>query len=124
MIECFTFEVAEVLITATALHLTVARNHRQAAFPLPVGEILLGRSDVSRDFSPDLDLGPDGGYEEGVSRQHAKIFQRYGRLFVEDAGSRNGTLLNNCRLIPHLPYRLQEGDMLQLGRLRLRIEFD
>jgi pSer/pThr/pTyr-binding forkhead associated (FHA) protein len=109
---------------ATALHLTVTRNRRQEAFPLPVDEIILGRSDASRGVFPDLDLGPDGGYEGGVSRQHAKIFQRYGRLFVEDAGSTNGTLLNNCRLVPHLPYRLQEGDTLQLGRLRLLIEFD
>ena len=124
MIGCLTFEAAEVLMTATALHLTVTGNHRQAAFRLPVDEIVLGRTDSSRGVFPDVDLGPDGGYEGGVSRQHARIFQRYGRLFVEDAGSTNGTLLNNCRLIPHLPYRLQEGDILQLGRLRLLVGFD
>jgi hypothetical protein len=124
MIECLTFEPAEALMIATALHLTVTRSHRQAAFPLPVDEIILGRCDASRGVFPDLDLSPDGGYEGGVSRRHARIFQRYGRLFIEDAGSTNGTLLNDCRLVPHPPYRLQAGDTLQLGRLRLLIGFD
>jgi pSer/pThr/pTyr-binding forkhead associated (FHA) protein len=124
MIDCLTFKTAEVLMTATALRLTVAGNHRYAAFPLPVEEICLGRCDASRGIFPDLDLGPDGGYAGGVSRRHARIFQRYGRLFVEDAGSTNGTLLNDCRLIPHLPYRLQEGDTLQLGTLKLVVGFD
>jgi hypothetical protein len=124
MIECLTFKPSEVLMTAKALCLKVAGNHRQAVFPLPVGEICLGRCDASRGIFPDLDLSPDGGYAGGVSRQHARIFERYGRLFVEDAGSTNGTLLNDYRLIPHLPYRLQEGDTLQLGMLKLVVGFD
>jgi pSer/pThr/pTyr-binding forkhead associated (FHA) protein len=123
MIECLTYEAAGVPGSATTLHLTVARNHRQSVYPLPVGEICLGRCDASSGVFPDLDLSLDGGFLEGVSRRHARIFQRYGRLYVEDADSTNGTFLNNCRLIPRLPYRLQQGDTLQLGRLRLLVAF-
>jgi len=93
-------------------------------FPLPIDEVCLGRRDASRGIFPDLDLTPDGGVVEGVSRYHARIYQMGNRIFVEDVGSANGTFLNNQRLTPHLPHLLREGDKLQLGRLRLRVEFD
>ena len=117
-------ESAELPATATTLCITVVRSHRQELFPLPIGEIWLGRCDASRNVSPDLDLTPDGGFEEGVSRQHAKVYQKGNCLFVEDAASTNGTLLNGRRLVPHQPYPLREGDTLQLGRLRLLVKFD
>ena len=94
------------------------------SFPLPIDEVCLGRLDASRGIFPDLDLTPDGGGAEGVSRHHARIYQIDNRIFVEDVGSANGTFLNNQRLTPHLPHLLREGDKLQLGRLQLRVKFD
>ena len=92
-------------------------------FPPPIDEICLGRRDAPGGVFPDLDLAPDGGVEEGVSRRHAKIYQMGNRIFVEDVGSANGTFLNNKRITPYLPHLLQEGDTLQLGRLRLGVKF-
>jgi hypothetical protein len=109
--------------TAT-LCITVVRSSRQVLFPLPIDEIYLGRRDASRGAFPDLDLAPDGGLAEGVSRNHARIYQRNNRLFIEDIGSANGTFLNSQRITPYLPYPLQQGDTLQLGRLRMHIKFD
>jgi len=57
----------------------------------------------------------------GVSRRHAKIVQREGKMYVEDVGSANGTFLNGQRLTPYLPYPLPREAELQLGRLRLHI---
>lgn len=117
------YDDAEVLETAMALCIVVVRSNRQALFLLPIDEINLGRRDAAYGIFPDLDLTPDGGLEEGVSRKHAKIYQRGNRFLVEDVGSANGTYLNNQRITPHLPYVLQEGDMLQLGRLQMVVEF-
>jgi hypothetical protein len=118
------YEGAEIPANATTLRITVVRNYREAVFPLPIDQIALGRGDVSRGLFPDLDLALDGGFDEGVSREHARIYQTGNRLFVEDVGSTNGTFLNDQRISPHLPHVLQEGDTLQLGRLRLRVRFD
>jgi hypothetical protein len=115
---------AELPPTATTLYLIVARNYRQKRFRLPIGEIWLGRTDASHGVFPEMDLDPDGGMEEGVSRQHAKIYQEGNYLFIEDAGSTNGTFLNNQRLTPHLPSPLQNGDTLRLGRLRLLVRIN
>jgi hypothetical protein len=117
-------EDAELPPSATTLCIVVIRSRRQRLFPLPIGEIWLGRTDASHGVFPDLDLSPDGGMQEGVSRRHAKIYQDGNYLFVEDAGSTNGTFLNNQRLSPHLPSSLRNGDTLHLGRLQLLVKFD
>jgi hypothetical protein len=117
-------EGAELPATATTLCIIVTRSQHRRLFPLPLGEISLGRTDASHGVFPDLDLAPDGGLQEGVSRQHARIYQEGNYLFVEDAGSTNGTFLNNQRLTPHLPSALRDGDTLHLGRLQLLVRFD
>jgi hypothetical protein len=117
-------EGAELPPTATTLCIIVTRSHRQRLFPLPIGEIWLGRTDASHGVFPDLDSSPDGGLQEGVSRQHAKIYQEGNCLYVEDAGSTNGTFLNHRRLTPHVPSPLRNGDTLHLGRLQLLVKFD
>ena len=49
-----------------------------------------------------------------VSTVHARVFRRDGNLFVEDLGSRNGTLLNGKPLTG--AEQLRRGDRLQFGR--------
>jgi pSer/pThr/pTyr-binding forkhead associated (FHA) protein len=117
------YDDVESLETAMALSVLIIRSNRQALFLLPIDEICLGRRDAVYGVFPDLDLTPDGGLEEGVSREHAKIYQREDHFLVEDVGSANGTFLNDKRITPHLPYVLRGGDMLQLGRLRMVVEF-
>jgi hypothetical protein len=110
--------------TATALRITVARTGRQVLLLFPIGEIDLGRSDPMCGIHPDVDLAPDGGFVEGVSRRHAKVVQTGNRIFIQDVGSTNGTFLNGKRIRPHLTYALREDDALQLGGLELRVGFE
>ncbi len=60
-----------------------------------------------------------------VSRRHAHVFQRDGRLYVEDLGSTNGTYLSGERLDEHAQ-PLSNGDTLAFGgkhfSYRVRIE--
>jgi hypothetical protein len=92
---------------------------------VPVAEVVtIGRvSDVHDDSRPDVDLGPFGAGDKGVSRKHVKIKRKNILVYVADLGSTNGTLLNGRRLIPNAERLLRNGDELQLGRLKVKVKF-
>jgi pSer/pThr/pTyr-binding forkhead associated (FHA) protein len=68
----------------------------------------------------ELTVGRGGGCgvvlaeDSFVSTVHARVFRRDGDVWVEDLGSRNGTLLNGQALTVAQP--LRRGDQLQFGR--------
>lgn len=66
----------------------------------------------------DVDLGPFGAGELGVSRHHARITSQAGGFTVEDLDSQNETSVNGERLSPGQTYPLVHGDRLGLGLLR------
>ena len=51
-----------------------------------------------------------------VSRRHSEIHQSSGQYIVRDAGSLNGTYVNQRRIDV---VELQQGDELQVGKYRL-----
>ncbi len=102
------------------LRMEVLSSGRQIELPSAEG-VQLGRLDAAHGIFPDVDLTPDRGLEGGVSRRHCKISYDEGKYFVEDLGSANGTFLNGERLTPYLPHILEDGDELQLGRVRLKM---
>jgi len=53
---------------------------------------------------------------EVVSRVHADIRIEGGHYFIEDAGSSNGTYINNVPLLPGNQHRLRSGDRIALGK--------
>lgn len=87
-------------------------------------DIQIGRSDPDQDIQPALDLTKDNGAEYGVSRLHAVIQVSHRGVALVDLNSTNGTLLNNYRLPPELPYPLHNGDEIRFGRLLTHIFFD
>lgn len=90
----------------------------------PVSETLLfGRSDKNYKVYPDVDLGKHLGQKLGVSRKHALMIARDNRVTIEDMGSSNGTYINGQQLQVRRPYRIHEGDILQLGNLKLQVHF-
>ncbi len=54
----------------------------------------------------------------GISRQHFKIANQGDGYTVEDAGSKNGTFVNNKKIEGALP--LTKGDMVKLGSIALK----
>lgn len=58
--------------------------------------------------------------DQGVSRAHARIVRRGREFFLEDLGSRNGTLINDQRMPEKGARFLQSGDRVQIGRSILR----
>jgi hypothetical protein len=53
-----------------------------------------------------------------VSREHASFTRRSDGIYVNDLGSVNGVLVNNTRVSE---YRLYDGDLIQLGHVKLRL---
>jgi serine phosphatase RsbU (regulator of sigma subunit) len=58
---------------------------------------------------------PDGG----LSRRHARIVLRGGVPWLEDLDSRNGTFVNDERIVA--PRELQSGDELRMGSVRIQV---
>ena len=56
------------------------------------------------------------------SAEHALVMWRASRWWIEDRGSRNGTLLNDVSI--DTPVVLSGGDVVQIGRVRLRFEVE
>src|SRR5260370_35399092 len=58
---------------------------------------------------PDCDIVLDSG---SVSRQHAEITSLDGEFYIQDLGSRNGTIVNGQAI--HAKHKLQDGDRLKI----------
>lgn len=86
-------------------------------------EYLLGRADPKHDVRPDLDLGPYGGQQLGVSRKHAFLVQVDNGFAIRDLGSTNGTIVNGRVLAANQDWLLRDGDEIRLGKLAMNIYF-
>jgi CheY-like chemotaxis protein/pSer/pThr/pTyr-binding forkhead associated (FHA) protein len=96
----------------------------QMIMPLKVeidNEIVIGRGSPGQANAPDIDLGPYGAEESGVSRQHLALVIDHDRLTAVDLNTGNGTYLNGQRLQANKPYRLNSENQLYLGHLPLEI---
>lgn len=83
----------------------------------------LGREGADND-PPDVNLGPHGAREKGVSRKHALLRVDRRQLLLMDLGSSNGTWLNGTQVAANEPVRLESGDEIRLGKLSLRVRFN
>jgi hypothetical protein len=80
----------------------------------------LGRQGEVFPLDREITVGRGGGCQvvladdTFVSQVHARVFERDGRTWVEDLGSRNGTFVNGKRI--DAPTRLRRGDQVQFGQ--------
>jgi hypothetical protein len=104
-----------------AIRLKIGLGGREVEIPLN-RSIHLGRLDPVLDVFPEIDLSQEGELARSVSRRHATISKHGDIIVVEDTGSVNGTFVNGKRLDPYLPEIMNNGDLLQLGKLLIEIE--
>jgi len=90
------------------LRLIAPAELRGRSFPL-AEEITLGRA-------AGCQVTIDDTY---ASQLHARVFQREGKVYVEDLGSTNGTYLNRHKVTG--PMVVQRGDKLQIGNTVLEL---
>lgn len=85
-------------------------------------QITVGRANPDTGFFPDVDLGPFGGGDLGVSREHMHFKLDGERVNIEDNNSANGTRLNGEWMKPGELYPLRHGDELTLGLMKIQVE--
>lgn len=84
-------------------------------------ELVFGRKSNDTTNGTLLDLTEMGGYQMGISRQHAMIRRTEAGYEIIDLASTNGSWLNNVRLVPNKPYPLASGSQLRFARMQLLI---
>lgn len=80
------------------------------ATPIPEGEFTIGRND-------DAYVHVEDGM---VSRRHAKLYNTADGIFIEDAGSGNGTVVRGVKITART--QLEIGDQIQLGPVVFRVD--
>lgn len=86
-------------------------------------DIVVGRGTNPDSNTVKVDLDNVGGSNNGVSRNHAYVQLIDGCVSVRDLNSTNGTFLNGAELYPMRNYALENGDVLTLGKVQLKINF-
>lgn len=77
-------------------------------------KFLIGRAD-------ECQLRPKS---ESVSRRHAAIIQKDGRVLLVDLKSRNGTFVNDKQLTSDKAKILKDGDLLRVGKLEFQVAIE
>ncbi len=87
---------------------------RGQRFRVPEGGLDLGRSTENHICIQD----------DGVSRFHARLLYNYesGKLWLEDAGSRNGVFVNETRITGHK--ELKVGDRISIAKHTFAVRWE
>jgi pSer/pThr/pTyr-binding forkhead associated (FHA) protein len=84
--------------------------------------MIVGRSDPQSNSFPDVDLGPYGGLDMGVSRRHFRLTRTGDQFYIEDLGAMNGTVVNGQKLPPYTLQPIRPSDRITLGKMEMRFE--
>ncbi|MDB5059478.1 MAG: domain containing protein [Chloroflexi bacterium] len=87
--------------------------------PYAVGQVFRLRSPTMLGREPNCDIPVEDDF---VSGQHLRLILATGGWQAQDLNSTNGTRLNSARLTGSAP--LKHGDILELGRFRLRFTLE
>jgi EAL domain-containing protein (putative c-di-GMP-specific phosphodiesterase class I) len=92
-------------------------------FPISRPRLVIGRGDQSSPTVPDLDLEPLDS-EHVVSRKHAELEYQSQIAILRDLGSRNGTFVNDQRLVAQEARHLSDGDSVRFGHIAFAYTLD
>ena len=93
------------------LVVTAVGPNQGRAIPLPQTKFMIGRD-------PDCQLRPAS---QSVSKKHCQIEVRSDKVFVQDIGSTNGTVVRGEVIQGEV--EVQSGDAIKVGPLEFRIQF-
>ena len=89
----------------------------------PQGDFFIGRNVEEESWNPEVNLAELDGFADSVSRRHAMIHPLEHGYEITDLFSKNGTMLDDRRLVPNVAYRLVSGMQLSVGREQLMVIF-
>ncbi|MGK5088589.1 GGDEF domain-containing protein [Bdellovibrionota bacterium FG-2] len=70
---------------------------------------------IGRDPAADISLS-----DQSISRKHARIEKKTGKVILTDLGSSNGSFINDKRVTANTPMTLAKEDMVKLGNFILK----
>jgi CRP-like cAMP-binding protein len=87
-------------------------------------ETTIGRADPVTGILPDIDLTPVDT-NRSVSRRHAKIIHSGNEYhMLEEVGTVNGTFVNDMRIPTGVPVTIHDGDLIKIGLISFKAQFD
>ena len=87
-------------------------------------ETTIGRADPVTGILPDIDLTPVDT-NRSVSRRHAKIIHSGNEYhMLEEVGTVNGTFVNDVRIPTGVPVTIHNGDLIKIGLISMKAQFD
>lgn len=131
MVLRYAFLLALVLFVARVLRVVLSDLDARTAWPASRAVLVVEAPEASRgrEFlvageatvgrAPGCAIVLSGDY---VSAHHARLFERDGRVWVEDLGSTNGTMLNGRRV--RRPVAMRAGDRLKIGDIILGLRLE
>jgi pSer/pThr/pTyr-binding forkhead associated (FHA) protein len=99
-----------------AIQILVSYGAKDILYTIEKDDVLIGRP--STEVAPDLDLSPD----DKVSRKHARLWKAGNAYWIEDIGSKHGTLINGVKI--NYQRELQQGDRIAIGETRLTLQME
>lgn len=115
--------INEAIIPIDGISFYILRLSKSLVMPGTVESFFIGRTAQEDSMAPILDLEDLEGFARGVSRRHALIRLHEQGYEVIDLSSRNGTWLDDQRLVPNKPYPLISGTVLRVGQERLLVRY-
>ena len=89
----------------------------------PQGDFFIGRNVEEESWNPQVNLAELDGFADSVSRRHAMVHPLEHGYEITDLFSKNGTMLDDRRLVPNIAYTLVSGMQLSIGREQLMVIF-
>src|SRR5258708_1899091 len=86
------------------------------------GQLAIGCADPANNEPLGLDLRPFGADKLNVAGRHAVLHAAHAGLHIRDLGSPGGTKLNGRPLDSNKLYKVQQGDVLEFGQMRIALE--
>jgi pSer/pThr/pTyr-binding forkhead associated (FHA) protein len=86
-------------------------------------EVILGRLADQGDGKTYVNLTSFNADQMGVSRRHARLLRDRRSVYLMDLNSTNGTRLNGQPLPNAIERRLRDGDVIDLGKLKIYVYF-
>jgi hypothetical protein len=106
-------KVANTQLQQVVARLFYVQANQQIELPQSLSVVHIGKPNDR--IPPDIDVSGFAN-SEIVSRIHADIRIEGDACYIEDAGSSNGTYINNLPLLPGNRHRLRPGDRISLGK--------
>jgi len=114
--------IDESLIPADGITFYVMRLSKVIVIH-PQGDFFIGRNVEEEFWNPQVNLAELDGFADSVSRRHAMVHPLQHGYEITDLFSKNGTMLDDRRLVPNIAYRLVSGMQLIIGREQLMVIF-